>query len=192
MKVSRPTYTAGVARPPVDVVAGAEHVTSDPSWRRAAVATLAPGVGPHLHVHLHQVAGLGAALAQCAPPGHGDLPVHVAVAAPGQADGLDVVVELDVVLHSEDGHIIPLQTVLSTLSTHSAVTHQSAGGESLVSDDSLDSLLHSGPVLDSILDVVVPQTDPQVLNVVFAHTRIGRDDFWRAETRLTVPRSELQ
>ena len=61
-----------------------------------------------------------------------------------------------------------------------------------MSDDSLDSFLYSNPVIDSILDVVVPQTDPQVLNVVFAHTRIGRDEFWRAETRLTVRRSELQ
>ena len=61
-----------------------------------------------------------------------------------------------------------------------------------MSDDSLDSLLYSNPVIDSILDVVVPQTDPQVLNVVFAHTRIGRDDFWRSEKRLTVRRSELQ
>ena len=64
-----------------------------------------------------------------------------------------------------------------------------------MSDDSLDSLLYSNPVIDSILDVVVPQTDPQVLNVGFAQPRIGtskRDDFCRAETKLTVRRSELR
>ena len=39
-----------------------------------------------------------------------------------------------------------------------------------MSDDSLHSLLYSRPVIDSVFNVVIPQADPQVLNVVFAHT----------------------
>ena len=50
------------------------------------------------------------------------------------------------------------------------MTHQGAGGESFVSDDSLDTLLHSDSVIDSIANVVVAETNPQILNVVFAHT----------------------
>ena len=48
-----------------------------------------------------------------------------------------------------------------------------------MSDESQNSFLQGNPVIDSVLDVVVPQTDPQVLNVGFSHTRIGtskRDD----------------
>ena len=50
------------------------------------------------------------------------------------------------------------------------MTHQGAGGESFVSDDSLDTLLNSDPVIDSIANVVVAKTNSQILNVVFAHT----------------------
>ena len=50
------------------------------------------------------------------------------------------------------------------------MTHQGAGGESFVSDDSLDTLLNSDPVIDSIANVVVTKTNSQILNVVFAHT----------------------
>ena len=39
-----------------------------------------------------------------------------------------------------------------------------------MSDDSLDTLLHSDAVIDSITDVVVAKTNSQILNVVFAHT----------------------
>ena len=52
----------------------------------------------------------------------------------------------------------------------SAITHQGTGGESFVSDDSLDTLLHSDPVIDSVANVVVAETDSQILDVVFAHT----------------------
>ena len=50
------------------------------------------------------------------------------------------------------------------------MTHQGAGRESFVSDDSLDTLLNSDPVIDSIANVVVAKTNSQILNVVFAHT----------------------
>ena len=39
-----------------------------------------------------------------------------------------------------------------------------------MSDDSLDTLLHSDPVIDSVANVVVAETDSQILDVVFAHT----------------------
>ena len=39
-----------------------------------------------------------------------------------------------------------------------------------MSDDSLDTLLNSDTVIDSILNVVVAKTNSQILNVVFAHT----------------------
>ena len=44
----------------------------------------------------------------------------------------------------------------------SILTHQCAGGEALVSDDALDSLLHGGPVIRPVLDVVVAQPHAQV------------------------------
>ena len=51
-----------------------------------------------------------------------------------------------------------------------ALTHQGTRGESFVSDDSLNTLLDSDTVIDSILNVVVAKTNSQILNVVFAHT----------------------
>ena len=39
-----------------------------------------------------------------------------------------------------------------------------------MSDDSLNTLLDSDTVIDSILNVVVAKTNSQILNVVFAHT----------------------
>lgn len=52
------------------------------------------------------------------------------------------------------------------------MTHQCAGGEALVPDDALDSLLHGGPVIRPVLDVVVAQPHAQVLDVILAHARI--------------------
>lgn len=49
-------------------------------------------------------------------------------------------------------------------------THQGAGGEALVPDDSLDVLHHGLAVV--VLDVVVTKPHPQVLDIVFAHAEI--------------------
>ena len=103
------TYTAGVFL----VVAGTEHVRSDPPGSGAAVAAVAPIVGPDIHVNLHQISRLRPGLAQCPPAGHSDVTVDVFIAPRSQADGLDVGRELDVVLHGEDGHVVPLNTMLS-------------------------------------------------------------------------------
>jgi len=146
--------TPGVATAGVTViVAGTEHVTSNPSWCRAPVATLAPPVCPDLDVHLHKVCWLAARLAESPPSRDSYRPVHVLITPAGQTDGLDVVGVLDVVFHGQDSHVIP----------------QVARGESLVTDDSLHPLLYGDAVTGSILDVVVAKTNSQVLNVVFAH-----------------------
>ena len=102
--VSVCTHTAGVPL----VVAGAEHVAGDAAGRGAAVALLAAVVGPHVDLDLHEVAGLGAALAERAPARHRHPVVHVLLAALRQADRLDVVIVLHVVLQSQDGNIVPL------------------------------------------------------------------------------------
>ena len=103
------TYTAGV----FIGVAGTEHVGRDPPWGRAAVAVGAPRVGPDIHVNLHQLSRLRPGLAEGSPAGHGDVIVDVFVSSRGQADGLDVGGELHVVLHGEDGHVVPLKTILN-------------------------------------------------------------------------------
>ena len=56
-----------------------------------------------------------------------------------------------------------------------AITHQGTGGESFVSDDSLNTLLNGDAVIDSVANVVVAQTNSQILNVVFAHTEKNQD-----------------
>ena len=108
----RLTYTAGVFL----VVAGTEHVRGDAPRGGAAVAAVAPGVGPDLHVNLHQICWLRPGLAQGPPAGHGDLTVDVFIGSLGQTDGLDVGGEPHVVLHGQDGHVVPLKTILKCIS----------------------------------------------------------------------------
>ena len=83
-------------------------MTGDPPRGGAAVAALAPLVGPDLDVHLHEVVRLATALTQSSPARDSDPPVHVGVGSPGKADGLDVGGEPNGVLHGEDGHVVPL------------------------------------------------------------------------------------
>ena len=83
----------------------------DAPWGGAAVAPPAPLVAPHLHIHPHQVGGLGAALSEGSPAGYCDvLVLEVLPVITRQADTLDVRVasEIHVRLESEDGHIVPL------------------------------------------------------------------------------------
>ena len=85
-------------------------MTSDPSWCGAAVAALAPGVGPHLHVHLHQVGRLAATLGEGSPSRHCDLlTLEVLPGVTCQADVLDVVGRLDGLVQGQDGNIVPLK-----------------------------------------------------------------------------------
>ena len=44
-----------------------------------------------------------------------------------------------------------------------------------MSDDSLNTLLNGDAVIDSVANVVIAQTNSQILNVVFAHTEKNQD-----------------
>ena len=100
------TYAAGV----LVVVAGAQHVLRDPAWSRASIAPSAPLVGPHLHVHLHQAGRLAASLRESSPSCHRDLlPLEVLPGVACQADVLDVVRGLDILVQGQDGNIVPLK-----------------------------------------------------------------------------------
>ena len=85
----------------------------DAPGRGAAVAALAVLVPPHLHVHLHEVAGLAPALPQRPPARHRHHAVHVVPAPGGQADGLDVGVVLHVAVQRQDRNVIPLKNLES-------------------------------------------------------------------------------
>ena len=53
--------------------------------------------------------------------------VDVLIAARGQADGLDVGRELDVVLHGQDGHVVPLKQVSDVFLNVRESRHHSPG-----------------------------------------------------------------
>lgn len=100
------TYAAGV----LVVVAGTQHVLRDPAWSRASIAPSAPLVGPHLHVHLHQAGRLAASLGESSPPCHRHLlPLEVLPGVAGQADVLNVLCRLDLLVQGQDGDIVPLK-----------------------------------------------------------------------------------
>ena len=100
------TYAAGV----LVVVTGTQHVLRDPAWSRASIAPSAPLVGPHLHVHLHQTGRLAASLGESSPPCHRHLlPLEVLPGVAGQADVLNVLCRLDLLVQGQDGDIVPLK-----------------------------------------------------------------------------------
>ena len=75
----------------------------------AAVALLAPVVGPHLNVDLHEVVGLAPALPQRPPASHSHDVVNIGLTPLGQADGLDGVTVLNGAVQGQDGNIVPLK-----------------------------------------------------------------------------------
>ena len=79
----------------------------------AAVAALAPLVGPHLDVNLHEAAGLAPALPQRPPAGHRHDVVDVGLTPLGQADWLDVVSVLNRAFQGQDGNVVPLKNLKS-------------------------------------------------------------------------------
>ena len=79
----------------------------------AAVAALAPLVGPDLDVNLHEAAGLAPALPQRPPAGYRHDVVDVGLTPLGQADGLDVVTVLNSAVQGQDGNVVPLKNLKS-------------------------------------------------------------------------------
>ena len=84
-------------------------MAGDPPGGGAAVALLAPVVGPHLDVDLHEVVGLAPALPQRPPAGHRDDVVDVALAPLGQADRLDRVAVFNFAVKGQDRDVVPLK-----------------------------------------------------------------------------------